>query len=235
MGFSLTLMIYSAVKRNDLAPGVVLWYPDEVLNCGYINRAVQGVIEFGNLLSNRYVEYPQSLAGTALTSLLLKRFPAYAREQGDKVFAPPFLLEGVYENISHIEDFYRCDYIDEQKGWLKRITTDEQRLVPKGFGGSYYEVWPNLLVQSKHNKNSHRNATSVHGFMDSRPSCWMPCCDLAAWVGLFWQEESTSRLRLETNLRARARLEGWQAQLAAYGAIGSKVLFVFEDYPERLL
>lgn len=235
MGFSLTLMIYSAVERDDIAPGVKLWYPDEVLNCGYINRAVQSVIEFEKPLAGRYVEYPQSLAGTALTSLLLKRFPKYAREHGDAVFAQPFLLEGVYKNVDDVREFRQHAPFDIEAQWLKNLVTCSERLVPKGLGWSGYDIWPDLLKQSKHNENSRRDATTVSGFMASRPSCWMPCSELASWLVSFWQEESTSRLKLSENVRARARLEGWQAQLTAYGEINSNVLFVFEDYPERLL
>lgn len=234
MGFSLALMIYSRVERDDIAPEVKLWYHDEVLNCGRINRQVQGVIEEGGKLPESYnVYHAHDIAGTALTSLLFKRFPTYARDQGQSIFAPPFLLEGTYGSVSEVSEFYERDSFDAQAQWLKNLTTGAERLVPKGFGGLWYDVWPNLIQQSRHNENDRSGATTVNGFIGSRPSCWIPCSELASWLKSFWQLESTSRLVLEKNARARARLEGWQAQLESYGTIGSRVLFVFEDYRER--
>jgi hypothetical protein len=226
-------MIHSAVL--DVSPGVTLWYPEEIIRCGYVSRQVQDLIENGHILPNVHLYDAQVVAGTALISLLFKRFPGYVREVGLAAFAPPYLLEGTYHTFDQMLAFYQCElpYWDVQEEWVSHLKAGEHRLTSKGFGGPVNEVWPNLIMQSKHNTGYARGVLSEPSLSRSELNCWVPCSEIAAWLESFWLLPSTSRLVLEKNPRARARLESWQAQLTAYGAIGSKVVFVFRDCPER--
>jgi hypothetical protein len=233
MGFSLTLMIYSAKVYDDVQPGLTLWYPEEIIRCGYINRRIQGVVEGDQVIPNIHLHHPEDIAGTALISLIFKRFPSYARVEGSAVYAPPFLLEGEYRNIDDMRAFYEGAYEEKQNAWLLHLKAGEHRLVPKGFGSPAYEVWPDLIVQSKHNAGHTQGKASEPDLLRGEPNRFVPCSELASWLASFWSLESTSRLVLEQNVRARVRLQSWQAQLTAYGAIGSKVLFVFRHCPER--
>lgn len=236
MGFGLTCMIYSPVARNDLAPGVVLWYPDEIFDCKYINRNIQAVIDDAEgEASNYYVEHPHTLVGTALITLLYKRFPAYAREHGASVFAPPFVLEKKFHHFKETAEYQRFGsiYSDDLKVWLKNLEAGDHRLLPKrGLQGS---MWPNLIEQTRHNTGKPDDVTTIKWFIGSCPFCWVPCRIAVDWFDEFWQQESTSRLVLEKNTRAKARLQGWHEQLRAYSHTGSFLVCVFREYGEYLI
>ena len=236
MGFSLTCMIYSPVKRDDLAPGVVLWHPDEVFDCKYINRQVQAVVDDGkNIEGDYYVENPHTLVGTAMITLLYKRFPGYAREQGKRIFAPPFLLEKMFRHNNEMFEYQGrgLKYHDDVRQWLKNLKAGGHRLLPKeGMQGT---MWPSLIEQTRHNNEDPDDVTEIKWFIGSCPFCWAPCSVVSDWLDDFWQRESTSRLMMDNHSRAKARLRGWHEQLRAYSVTGSYLICVFRSYNEYLL
>lgn len=228
MGFSLTGAICSPVPVDELAPGAVMWLIDEILDFGYINRNIQGVIEGVTQTTGRVDVNPADLAGTAFISLMFKRYLPYAKEYSGVIKAPPFWMKKGLDTFKQVREFAELPEYERAECPREDLHTEEHRILSKKV--FYDQEWPTLFNQFHHNKGEDAFGRKSDGFLDF-PYKWLPCGVVAGWVDELWVEESTSRRLLETSPRAQARLQGWQGQLAAYDQHGAKLLLVDQGYP----
>ncbi|MEM9337031.1 MAG: hypothetical protein AAGA35_04215 [Patescibacteria group bacterium] len=211
--------------------GVVFWYMDEILSCGYVDRTIQGALSENSELPD-YAKYsPQNLAGTALISLLFKRVLSYERSVGTEYKAPPFRTRKGLETFRQIQDWRSLRLLARPDLPWEDISSGDQRLIPKRI--EYRYEWPELLDQHKHNEAQTIDHQKSDDFI-SEPWTWIPAALLAEWIDEFWSLQSSSRLVLEKYARAQARMRGWQGQLEAYGKVGAKVVLVAEEFPINL-
>lgn len=228
MGFSLTGAICSPVPADKLAPGAVMWLIDEILDFGYINRDIQGVIEGVTPTVGRVDADPASLAGTAFISLMFKRYLPYAKENLGMTKAPPFWMKKGLDTFEQVREFSELPEYERAERSREDLQTEEHRILSKKV---FYDLeWPTFFNQFHHNKSEDAFGRKGDGLLDF-PYGWLPCGVVSGWIDELWVEESTSRRLLETSSRAQARLRGWQGQLAAYNQPGAKLLLVDQGYP----
>lgn len=227
MGFRLTCAICSPVLRHDIAPDVTFWYMDEILNCGYINRKVQGVIDGGRVFHAE--QHVHDIAGTAFISLLFKRFLSYYREMGQAANAPPFLFRQTLTTFDLVREWQqkKIDYSRELP-W-EELASGAHRIIALDRVFGRYQYWPDTIAQFRH--NSSITNKSQHTDINGLPMSWIPCVVMTEWMNEFWEMSSTSRLQLDAHLRAKARLMGWHEQLRAYAPHGAYMLVAPIYYP----
>ena len=227
MGFSLTCAICCPVVSNHPVPNVTFWYMDEIIACGHVNRRVQVAIEEEKEIDvARYSVH--DIAGTALVSLLLKRFPALQRADPVAVRAPAFYFRQGLATHTEVQNYHSGSFPNDHL-W-EELLPGSHRIVPEK--GMYGE-WPDLLWQFVHNQNLDRVSERRDPLLGTSPMSWIPCSVVAVWLGEFWLLSSTSRLKLAENLRAKAKIESWQAAIQSYAKLGANLLVVSMPYHGR--